>query len=412
MAWLESKGGVFRIRFRYGGKKHLHALHTTCEREANETLARFETHSRLVDQGLIDPPPDGADLGTYLASGGKLAARPGQVVAPNRPTLRSLFESYTRDFPRDTKEANTWVTEMLHLRNLRKKLDLALPLTQVTAQTLQGYIDARCKEAGKGKRKLSRKTIQKEIGTLATIWNKWAIPQGFVSTRLPSAGLNYPKGIGRPPFQTREQVERQIAQQKLSREAQQELWQCLFLTLPEVEEVLAYVRENCPLPYVYPMFVFAAHTGARISEMRRSLRADIDFEAKTILVREKKKDTSKRETYRTVPLTPLLEAALRAWFPTHPGGPHTFCGVNGRAISIHYAMKVVKQALRQSKWRVISGWHCFRHSFISNAVARGLDQRLIDHWVGHTTEEMRRRYSHLVPKTSQEAIRALFGPTS
>ncbi|MBY0458191.1 MAG: hypothetical protein K2V38_12695, partial [Gemmataceae bacterium] len=251
MAWLESKGGVFRIRFRYGGKKHLHALHTTCEREANETLARFETHARLVDQGLIDPPPDGADLGTYLVSGGKLAARPGQVAAPNRPTLRSLFDSYTRDFPRDTKEANTWVTEMLHLRNLRKKLDLALPLTHVTAQALQGYIDARSKESGKGKRKLSRKTIQKEIGTLATIWNKWAVPQGFVATRLPSAGLNYPKGIGRPPFQTREQIERQIAQHKPSREAQQELWQCLFLTLPEVEEVLAYVRENCSLPYVY-----------------------------------------------------------------------------------------------------------------------------------------------------------------
>jgi hypothetical protein len=135
MAWLESKGGVFRIRFRYGGKKHLHALGTTCEREANETLARFEMHARLIDQGIIGPPPDGADLGTYLVSGGKLAARPGQVVAPNRNTLRTLFDSYTRDFPRDTKEANTWVTEMLHLRNLRKKLDLALPLAQVTAQT-------------------------------------------------------------------------------------------------------------------------------------------------------------------------------------------------------------------------------------------------------------------------------------
>ena len=412
MAWLESKGGVYRIRFRYGGKKHLHALHTTCEREADETLARFETHARLIDQGIIDPPPDGADLGTYLVSGGKLTARPGQVVAPNRPTLRTLFDSYTRDFPREAKEANTWVTEMLHLRNLRKKLDLALLLANVTAQTLQSYIDARSKEAGKGKRKLSRKTIQKEIGTFATIWNRWAVPQGFIPTRLPTVGLNYPKGTGRPPFQTREQVERQIAQQTLSREAQQELWQCLFLTLPEVEEVLAYVRDHSSLPYVYPMFVFAAHTGARISEMRRSLRSDIDFEAKTILVREKKKDTSKRETYRTVPLTPLLEAALRSWFFKHPGGPHTFCGALGRAISIHYAMKVVKQALRASEWRVISGWHCFRHSFISNAVTRGLDQRLIDHWVGHTTEEMRRRYSHLVPKTSQDAIRSLFGAAS
>ena len=36
------------------------------------------------------------------------------------------------------------------------------------------------------------------------------------------------------------------------------------------------------------------------------------------------------------------------------------------------------------------------------------DQRLIDEWVGHTTEEMRRRYRHLIPSLEQQAIRSVF----
>jgi len=39
-------------------------------------------------------------------------------------------------------------------------------------------------------------------------------------------------------------------------------------------------------------------------------------------------------------------------------------------------------AVHRSKWSVIPGWHCLRHSFISNCAARGVDQRLIDHASG------------------------------
>jgi integrase len=60
--------------------------------------------------------------------------------------------------------------------------------------------------------------------------------------------------------------------------------------------------------------------------------------------------------------------------------------------------------LAGSKWQVLRGWHVLRHSFVSNAAAAGIDQRLIDSWVGHQTEEMRRRYRHLIPSVEQEAI--------
>lgn len=38
-----------------------------------------------------------------------------------------------------------------------------------------------------------------------------------------------------------------------------------------------------------------------------------------------------------------------------------------------------------------------------------VDQRIINAWVGHQTEEMVRRYTHLIPNQQQEAIRLVFG---
>ncbi len=68
----------------------------------------------------------------------------------------------------------------------------------------------------------------------------------------------------------------------------------------------------------------------------------------------------------------------------------------------------LKRALAGGRWSMVRGWHVLRHSFISNCAARGVDQRLIDAWVGHTTEEMRRRYRHLLPDHSARAIRTVF----
>jgi hypothetical protein len=62
-----------------------------------------------------------------------------------------------------------------------------------------------------------------------------------------------------------------------------------------------------------------------------------------------------------------------------------------------------------SKWEKLLGWHVHRQSYASNCAAKGIDQRLIDEWMGHQTEEMRKRYRHLIPSTQKDAIRSVFG---
>ena len=412
MAWLETKGEIFRIRFRFGGAKHLCALHTADATEAGEALSRFEANLRLIDRGIVDAPPANADLGLYILSGGKLSQAPGEVPRPKRATLKDLFDGYLASFPKESKEENTWKTETIHVGHFRRLLDLSLPLAEVTQKTAQDYVTARTREAGLRKKKVSRNTVQKELGTLSSIWNNWGVVQGLIDSPPPLANLTYPKGTKKEKFQTRAQIERAIARGRHAPEAQAELWHSLFLTLAEVEEFLDHVRDAGRPAYVYPMVVFAAHTGARRSEIRRALVSDFDFEAGTVLIREKKKDHTVEETHREVPVSPRLAVAMREWFGKHPGGPYAVCTPVGRAITDDYATKIMAAATRGSKWAVVPGWHCLRHSFISNCAARGVDQRLIDDWVGHTTEEMRKRYRHLVPDVSKAALLSVFGHTS
>ncbi|MEO2091861.1 MAG: AsnC family transcriptional regulator, partial [Gemmataceae bacterium] len=58
---------------------------------------------------------------------------------------------------------------------------------------------------------------------------------------------------------------------------------------------------------------------------------------------------------------------------------------------------------------VLRGYHAFRHSFASNLAAAGVDQRVIDELMGHTTVEMQKRYRHLFPDQRRAAILTVFG---
>jgi integrase len=185
-----------------------------------------------------------------------------------------------------------------------------------------------------------------------------------------------------------------------------------------MDELLAFIKENSVQPFLYPMCCFAAHTGARRSELTRLKIADIDFEAGTARIPEKKRVHGKRTT-RRVPLSAFLMSVLQEWLVAHPGGPFLFSQQSAvirskkkrsaaTPVTRDEAHDHLKRALADGKWKVVRGWHLFRHCFISLCVMKGIDQRLIDSWVGHTTEDMRKRYSHLYPSAEREAIQAVF----
>ena len=416
MAFIERRGNRYRIIFRYAGRRYTHSLRTTDPREADALAGGVEKTLLRLQQGLRDLPA-GVDLITFLLSNGQ------RVEKPKPPPIRSLeqlIDRYLQVLGNGAMEENSLDTTRMHLRHFTRTFGASFPLHTLELGHVQQHIDRRARQKGIRNRLLSPTTLKKEITSVRACWN-WGVAAGLVSRPFPrNKDLKFPKGDEKPPFQTREAIERLIARGGLTEAEVRELWDCLFLTLPEIDEFLRFVEANARHGFLYPMFVFAAHTGSRRSEILRARIDDIDFTGGTVLIREKKRARSKR-THRRVPLSSVLEQVLRDWLGRHPGGQYLFCHglkvprskkqrTTVGPLTRNEANDHFQRTVGGSKWEVLQGWHIFRHSFCSNLAAAGVDQRLIDAWVGHTTEEMRKRYRHLIPNEERQAIQRVFGP--
>jgi integrase len=145
-------------------------------------------------------------------------------------------------------------------------------------------------------------------------------------------------------------------------------------------------------------------------------------------------------------LTKALAGVLAEYLKAHPGGQFLFChfgeverskkrsrttghrdekdrpsGLKGRLSTVREREAPplaqltpkethdhLKRSLAGSAWSVVKGWHSLRHAFIGICASSGIDQRFIDEWVGHQTEEQRRRYRHLAPSVQKAALSSAF----
>lgn len=182
--------------------------------------------------------------------------------------------------------------------------------------------------------------------------------------------------------------------------------------------LLHFVESNASHECLYPMCAVAAFTGARRSEICRALVSDVDLPNSTITIRERKRSKSLRTT-RTIPMCESLTTVLIEWLSIKPKSRHllpedhrsvTMQVDDSRkeAIKPFEASNFLNGVLADSASRSVRGYHTLRHSFISTCASKGVDQRYIDQWVGHQTDEQRRRYRHLFPSSQQHAIETVF----
>jgi integrase len=403
MASLEVRGSRFRIIFRLGGRKHHVSVKSIERKDAEACLVRLEENLRLVERGRI-AIPDGADVGLYLLSDGKLE-KPVDIARNIR--LAELFRIYQTQFTAGAKEAITREMEDIHMKHLSRIIGGDSPLAAVTAGTIQQFVDTRSKEEHNGY-PVKPKTVRKAVATLRFVW-KWANRQGHVPTKFPEVELVFPKERQPEPFRTYDQIRAILSRGGIDKRKERELWDGLFMNPAEIAEVLAHVKRKTSARYLYPLLVTAAHTGARRSELFRARVEDIDFDAKHVLLREKKRSRD-RETFRTVDMTPFVESVMQQYFAeVHPGGVYAFCSRPNAMLTDGQTWKAFLMGVKGSKWHVLRGYHAFRHSFASNLAAAGVDQRVIDELMGHTTVEMQKRYRHLFPDQRRAAVMTVFG---
>ncbi len=414
----DERTGNWIIMFRWGGQQYRRSCETANKGSAGSIKARVEDTIRLLKLGRIEVPK-GADPGVWIMSDGKLTAKPKAKGGQLR-RLGAICDAYLAD--QIAKADNTVACEGIHVRHLKRVMGESTMLDTVTLNVIQGYVTARSRTKRRGT-PLSGKTIRKELATFRQVWD-WARQRQYVASDCPiyregrKWAVIIPKPKEREKFQTWAQIERRIARGGLTPEQKKALWDSLFLDEKQVAELMKYVKERARYPFIHPMFVFAAYTGARRGEIRHSQVDDFDFRLKQVKLRERKRKKNMAETFRFVPLHPRLAETMREWFANHPGGPYAITAplkMPKRKERAAFSEMTPKEAhhhfkftLEGSKWQVLRGFHVLRHSFGSNLARSGKVPRdTIAKWMGHSTEEMKDLYQHLFPQDGQSQIETL-----
>jgi integrase len=409
MASLQERNGSYRILFCYHGKLHAFTIGKVEKSEAENKARQVDYLLMRLKQRLI-ALPEGTDIVTFVEFDGEPPMTPaGAPLNPREAvTLSQLKDRYLVTHGNGTIEANSLDTCKLHLSHVCRILGDGFLLPELSLSELQNYVNRRTK-AG-----ISPVTVRKEIASFRAAWN-WGGPMNLTNGTFPNRGLRYPKADEKPPFMTWAEIKRAISHGGNAGE----LWDCLYLLPDELAQLLEYVKQNADHGWIYPMFCMAAYTGARRSEMLRAKVTDVDLHGRTILIHEKKRTKTQRTT-RRVPMSPQLAEVLKNWLANHPGGEWLFCQevkvlrsktkrTAPTPITRNESSHHLKNTLDAGKWKVLRGWHTLRHSFISACASKGVDQRLIDEWSGHSTEEQRKRYRHLFPDVQRNAMQSVFG---
>ena len=401
--------GVWRIRFRFGGRQYFRSLETSDEEEARRAKDRVEETIGLLARGRISLPEGttAEDAGLFIMSGGRVVGKGKRPQLQATKTLKQAIDAYFDSLPENAKAASSLRTEKIHANHLLRILQRGTVLRDIGVAELQRYVNRRSREDGLKGKPVQPETIKKDLATFRQVRN-FAKARGWVDGDLPLRDVRHPKADAKEPFQTWDQIERKIERDGLAEDEATGLWERLFLREHEVADLLNHLNESSKHPFVYPMFAFAALTGARRSELLRSEVDDFDFDNQLVRIREFKRKKEKAQSYRYVQLGARLDKIMREWFGRHPGGRYTICRDRDKPLTINVATYHFRKALKDSKWSVLRGFHILRHSFASICAMHGIPDSIIDGWMGHMTDEMRERYRHLVPEQQEGAMASLF----
>lgn len=293
-------------------------------------------------------------------------------------SLRMFFEEIyfpkiRRERPRTTRR-----TETNFLRILKE--DLSKPLASISAERI---IKIREQLLQKGIRVTSVKRYESEI----------------------RASLNYAASQGLiEPVKVREQMKCEATQRIRYLTPDEE--ERLQKALKERDEKLREANENIRgkyADYLEPLVTLSLKTGIRRGAMLRLEWRDVDFDAKTILVRA---EICKSGKSRRIPLSPLAFETLKAWREQQPKG-NRYIFPSPRGDGPRSSCDEAWRTLLKKAGITNFHWHDLRHDFASKLVMSGVDLNTVRELMGHSTLAMTLRYAHLAPSKLSAAVETL-----
>jgi integrase len=404
MANLGKKNGVFLARFRYRAKEYKRSLRTSDRKAAEAALHRVEDVLHRLTIHVITVPAD-VDPGDFILSGGVLATPAVATDRPARTTVQAVAEYL--DSLGHLAQSNR-ATMRSHLRNLIRLLGAKAerPLGQIEPRDLEDFLQVRLQER-------CHTTVGKDRHTVVQFF-AWATARGYLAAS-PASGLPKIKASGdASAFRTVQEIEASLQRGGLDANEIFSAWDRLYLAPPEIAALLSTVKERALDEVSYLLHAIPAYTGMRRGEVLRLRWLDVELDQDALVARSHKQSRQAVETRRRIDLHPELKKVLLEWKQKRPRGQFVICDADGVGpLTTWRADTLFRQPLRRTTWCLSSskdwfkiGFHTYRHSFASNLAAAGVDQRVIDEFMGHTTEAMRRRYRHLFPKNRRAAIQS------
>jgi len=177
-----------------------------------------------------------------------------------------------------------------------------------------------------------------------------------------------------------------------------------ILTNEERQQIKGAVREKV----FRNLLTFLEQTGARpFSEAAQVTASMIDWQEGSITF-EKHKNARKGKT-RVIYLTPELTEMLREMAQKNPDGPLfvTRYGIPYNKGNVNQRIRRLETKLRIPRFNLYS----YRHSYITDALERGLSSDIVAELVGNTPKTIAKYYSHLESKrnTLRDAARRAVG---
>ena len=178
--------------------------------------------------------------------------------------------------------------------------------------------------------------------------------------------------------------------------------------IPTPQEVAAIIVRA--KPRWRPIFVVAAFTGLRASELRGLRWEDVDLKANELHVRQRADRfreigwPKSHAGQRTVPFGSYVANTLREWKLRCPKSEQDLVFPNGKG-NVEDLVNIVKRGLipagiegKDGKAKY-TGMHVFRHFYASWCIDRNLPPKVVQERLGHSSITITYdRYGHLFPR--------------
>ena len=410
--------GIYRTNINYKGKQRSRSTRTGHLPAAVRILKLRQGRCEQLLAGLVALSP-GVGPWDYIFEGvtEKAKALESHPAEPSI-TIGDFQQEYTASLgpPKISKVfAKTQTIYLGHFARFRgMNPDLPQAMKDWQSRHIEKYRLWRLGPNGRNNkgREVRGITVRKEVSSIGKMFDH-ARRQGLIGQN-PCHDLEpIPDDAPDATFRTTEEIVALERSGHMDGKESAGLRRKWLLSVLEVEELKALMwRSACNHYMERPgdsalVIHIAADAGLRLGEIGRLATRDIGFnpDQRTGIITARSRKQSRRvvEKERHVPITGELVRRLADWLK----------GLSGRRLFHECAEEVFRAdfyraldaATRGTKFAGFRP-HLLRHALRTNLYEAGVDEKLIDAWLGHTTSEMGDHYRHIRAKRLADGAKA------